>query len=150
MGAGLENGIRLAGETGAKIEVVQLVAILHDSQRVNEFIDPITVPLPRLSSSGWYVPRGPPLDLPDDEFGLLHRACEPGPRRRRSRPSVKPVTVPVLLGHPLRDRPEYSGMSGSGSPSGGPPRANSLLPGSESTGRTALSGPTRVRDRVGA
>ena len=36
----LENGLRLAEETGANIEVVQLFAILHDSQRVNEGGDP--------------------------------------------------------------------------------------------------------------
>jgi uncharacterized protein len=36
----LENGLRLAEETGANIEVVQLSAILHDSERVNEGGDP--------------------------------------------------------------------------------------------------------------
>ena len=36
----LENGRRLAKETGANIEVVQLFAILHDCQRVNEGGDP--------------------------------------------------------------------------------------------------------------
>jgi hypothetical protein len=36
----LENGLRLAEETGANIEVVQLFAILHDSQRVNKGGDP--------------------------------------------------------------------------------------------------------------
>ena len=35
----LENGLRLAEETGANIEVVQLFAILHDSQQVNEHGD---------------------------------------------------------------------------------------------------------------
>jgi len=36
----LENGLRLAGETGANIEVVSLFAILHDSRRVNQASDP--------------------------------------------------------------------------------------------------------------
>src|SRR3954451_4782297 len=36
----LENGLRLSEETGADIEVVQLFAIFHDSQRVNEVTDP--------------------------------------------------------------------------------------------------------------
>ena len=36
----LENGLRLAGETGANVEVVRLFAILHDSRRVNEAIGP--------------------------------------------------------------------------------------------------------------
>ena len=36
----LENGLRLARETGAVIEVVQLFAILHDCRRLNEGFDP--------------------------------------------------------------------------------------------------------------
>ena len=36
----LENGLRLAGETGANVEVVSLFAVLHDSRRVNEWTDP--------------------------------------------------------------------------------------------------------------
>jgi uncharacterized protein len=36
----LENGMRLAEETGANIEVVQLFAVLHDSRRLNESTDP--------------------------------------------------------------------------------------------------------------
>src|SRR3954466_1645131 len=36
----LENGLRLAGETGANVEVVRLFAILHDSRRVSEATDP--------------------------------------------------------------------------------------------------------------
>ena len=35
----LENGLRLADATGAKIEVVQLFAILHDSRRVSDGLD---------------------------------------------------------------------------------------------------------------
>ena len=36
----LENGLRLAEETGAIVEVVQLFAVLHDSRRLNEVTDP--------------------------------------------------------------------------------------------------------------
>jgi uncharacterized protein len=36
----LENGLRLAEETGANVEVVCLFAILHDSKRINENSDP--------------------------------------------------------------------------------------------------------------
>ena len=35
----LENGLRLAEETGANVEVVQLFAVFHDSRRINEGID---------------------------------------------------------------------------------------------------------------
>ena len=35
----LENGLRLAEETGADTEVVRLFAVFHDSQRVNEGTD---------------------------------------------------------------------------------------------------------------
>jgi len=35
----LENGLHLAQETGASIEVVQLFAIFHDSRRINEGFD---------------------------------------------------------------------------------------------------------------
>ena len=36
----LENGLRLAEETGANVEVVRLFAVLHDSRRINEGHDP--------------------------------------------------------------------------------------------------------------
>src|SRR5258706_12110524 len=35
-----ENGLRLAETTGAKTEVVELFAFLHDSRRVNDYDDP--------------------------------------------------------------------------------------------------------------
>ena len=35
-----ENGLRLAGETGADVEVVRLFALLHDSRRISDGIDP--------------------------------------------------------------------------------------------------------------
>src|SRR3954453_2622484 len=36
----LENGVRLAEETGADVVIVRLFAILHDCRRVNEATDP--------------------------------------------------------------------------------------------------------------
>src|SRR5262249_13012834 len=35
-----ENGLRLAEATGANVEVVQLFAVLHDSRRLSEAMDP--------------------------------------------------------------------------------------------------------------
>jgi uncharacterized protein len=68
----LENGLRLADETGADIAVVQLFAILHDSQRVNESSDPDHGP--RAAAYAEEL-RGLMFDLPDHAFRLLHRAC---------------------------------------------------------------------------
>ena len=69
---GLENGLRLANETGANVEVVQLFAIFHDSCRVNEGSDP------------GHAERGAELALAlreeclaisDEEFDLLYEGC---------------------------------------------------------------------------
>ncbi len=68
----LENGLRLAKDTGANIEVVQLFAIFHDSCRVSEGYDDghgerggdLALAL-----------RGEWFDLADDEFDLLYEAC---------------------------------------------------------------------------
>jgi uncharacterized protein len=68
----LENGLRLARETGAKVEVVRLFAIFHDSCRVSDGTDP------------WHGERGSELAsalrdkwfvLSDEEFDLLYEAC---------------------------------------------------------------------------
>jgi uncharacterized protein len=68
----LENGLRLAGVTGANRDVVQLFAAFHDSCRVNEALD------------GGHGRRGAELaarlrgsvfDLADREFDLLYAAC---------------------------------------------------------------------------
>ena len=80
----LENGLRLAEETGANIEVVQLFAILHDSQRVNEAGDPDHGP--RAAAFALDL-RGLLFDLPDHEFRLLHRACA-GHTHERTHPNV--------------------------------------------------------------
>jgi uncharacterized protein len=68
----LENGLRLAEETGADIEVVQLFAALHDFQRINEGADPKHGP--RAAQFASSLP-GIMFDLPEHEFRLLHRAC---------------------------------------------------------------------------
>jgi uncharacterized protein len=68
----LENGLRLAGETGADVEIVRLFALLHDSRRVNEDTDPDHGP--RAAEFAETL-RGRLFDLPDPEFRLLHRAC---------------------------------------------------------------------------
>jgi uncharacterized protein len=67
----LENGLRLAEVTGAKVEVVQLFAIFHDARRVNEGVD------------DGHGQRGADLaaelrhlfKLPDADFELLYEAC---------------------------------------------------------------------------
>jgi uncharacterized protein len=80
----LENGLRLAPETGATVEVVKLFAVFHDSRRVNESTDPDHgfrgAELARAL-------RGRLFDLPDHEFGLLHRACA-GHTHERTHPDV--------------------------------------------------------------
>jgi uncharacterized protein len=68
----LENGLRLAEATGAKVEVVQLFAVFHDSRRINEGVDDdhgcrgaeLAVAL-----------RGDLFNLPDCDFELLCYAC---------------------------------------------------------------------------
>jgi uncharacterized protein len=63
----LENGLKLAEETGANVEVVSFFAILHDSKRINEVTDPEDGP--RAAEL-----RGSVFDLDDHEFRLLYRA----------------------------------------------------------------------------
>jgi uncharacterized protein len=68
----LENGLRLAVGTDAKVEVVQLFAIFHDSRRINEVTDhghgcrgaELAAEL-----------RGSLFDLLDADFELLQYAC---------------------------------------------------------------------------
>jgi uncharacterized protein len=80
----LENGCRLSEVTGARIEVVRLFAIFHDSCRHNEGHDP---------QHGWRGARlaerfrGTLFDLPDHDFALLVRACE-GHTHERTHPDV--------------------------------------------------------------
>src|SRR3954451_16430488 len=68
----MENGLHLAGETGADVEVVRLFAVLHDSRRVSDATD--LDHSPRAAEFA-RTPRGRLFDLPDHEFGRLYRAC---------------------------------------------------------------------------
>lgn len=68
----LENGLRLAAETGANVEVVRLFAVLHDSRRLNEVTDPQHGP--RAAEFALEL-RGRVFDLGDHEFRLLYKAC---------------------------------------------------------------------------
>ncbi|MDR3620625.1 MAG: hypothetical protein P4L85_14835 [Paludisphaera borealis] len=79
-----ENGLHLAGETGADVEVVRLFAVLHDSRRVNEGSDPDHGP--RAAEFARTL-RGRLFDLPDQAFRLLHRACA-GHTHERTHPDV--------------------------------------------------------------
>ena len=68
----LENGLRLADQTGANVDVVQLFAVFHDSRRRNEGIDD------QHGQRGADLAatlRGEWFDLPDAEFDLLYAAC---------------------------------------------------------------------------
>jgi uncharacterized protein len=80
----LENGLRLAEETGADVEVVRLFAVLHDARRINEGGDPDHGP--RAAELAEAL-RGRLFDLPDRAFVLLHRACA-GHTRERTHPDV--------------------------------------------------------------
>lgn len=80
----LENGLRLAEETGADADVVRLFAVLHDSRRVNEWTDPDHGP--RAAEFARTL-RGRLFELPDPAFQLLHRACA-GHTHERTHPDV--------------------------------------------------------------
>jgi uncharacterized protein len=80
----LENGLRLAGETGANVEVVSLFAIFHDSRRVNEGDDPDHGPRAAEFAASL---RGLVFDLLGPEFRLLHRACA-GHTHERTHPDA--------------------------------------------------------------
>jgi uncharacterized protein len=68
----LETGVRLAEVTGASIEVVQLFAVLHDSQRVTEETDPSH----GIRGASFAAElRGQLFDLSEDDFDLLFVAC---------------------------------------------------------------------------
>src|SRR5690606_2271394 len=68
----LENGTRLAAVTGAKLEVVQLFAVFHDSRRVNEGWDDHHG---RRGAEFARQLRGEFFELPDDDVDLLTHAC---------------------------------------------------------------------------
>jgi uncharacterized protein len=68
-----ENGLRLAEQTGAQIQVVELFAYLHDSKRLNDGGDP------QHGSRGAALARrlhgDGLLDLADEQLELLAYAC---------------------------------------------------------------------------
>jgi uncharacterized protein len=68
----LENGRRLASMNGARIEVVELFAVFHDSRRVTEKLDPGHGKRGAELAASF---RGRYFDLPDDDFELLVDAC---------------------------------------------------------------------------
>jgi uncharacterized protein len=80
----LENGLRLAEQTGAVVEVVQLFAVLHDCRRLNEHHDPDHGP--RAAELARSL-RGEVFDLAKGHFRLLHRACA-GHTHERTHPDV--------------------------------------------------------------
>jgi uncharacterized protein len=80
----LENGLRLAAETGAHVEVVRLFAVFHDSRRVNEFTDPAHG---ARGARFARTLRGRLFELPDDQFALLERACS-GHTHERTHPDI--------------------------------------------------------------
>jgi len=68
----MENGRRLAEETGANVNIISLFAVFHDSRRINESIDPDHG---QRGADFAVELRGNLFDLPDDDFNLLYRAC---------------------------------------------------------------------------
>ncbi|WP_406694432.1 hypothetical protein V5E97_25490 [Singulisphaera sp. Ch08] len=80
----LENGLKLASETGADLEIVSLFAVLHDSRRINEFTDPDHGP--RAAEFARTL-QGRHFDLSSHRFQLLHRACS-GHTHERTHPDV--------------------------------------------------------------
>ena len=68
----LETGVRLAEVTGANIEVIELFAIFHDSQRVTEETDPSHGIRGATLAAEL---RGELFDLNEDDFDLLFVAC---------------------------------------------------------------------------
>lgn len=67
-----ENGLRLAGVNGARPEVVELFAFLHDSRRVQDGADPGHG---RRAAALAVSLKGSLISLPDEDFDLLVYAC---------------------------------------------------------------------------
>jgi uncharacterized protein len=68
----LENGVRLASSTGARLQVVRLFAVFHDSRRTNEDHDPGHG---RCGAAFAAVLRGKLFQMSDEDFELLRVAC---------------------------------------------------------------------------
>ncbi len=69
----LENGRRLAAQTGADLQVVELFSVFHDSRRQNEAGDHGHG---RRGSQLARQMRGRAFDLDDGRFRLLEYACD--------------------------------------------------------------------------
>jgi len=68
----LENGLRLAQDSGANVEVIQLFAVFHDARRVNEDFD-LGHGIRGAELAAAF--RGDWFTLPDADFDLLYAAC---------------------------------------------------------------------------
>jgi uncharacterized protein len=68
-----DNGLRLAESTGASRAVVELFALLHDSKRLNDGLDPEHG---RRAADFARTLRGSLITLSDDDFESLVYACE--------------------------------------------------------------------------
>jgi uncharacterized protein len=80
----MENGIRLAVETGADIEVVRLFALLHDSRRVSDGADPEHGP--RAAKFARKL-QGREFRLTSPQFEQLYAACD-GHTGGRNHPDI--------------------------------------------------------------
>ena len=69
----LENGLRLAGVTGAHVEVVELFSLLHDCKRLSDHTD---LGHGRRAKEFARTLRGLCIALSDEHFELLAFACE--------------------------------------------------------------------------
>jgi uncharacterized protein len=76
----LENGLRLADDTGAKVEIVELFAVLHDCRRQNDGFSPFHG---RWAAKYAATLRGSLLHLNDEDFHLLYTACADHTRGKR-------------------------------------------------------------------
>jgi len=68
----LENGLILAENTGADVEVVRLFSIFHDACRKNDAIDPGHGKRGAVLAKSF---RGDLYELPQDQCDLLYAAC---------------------------------------------------------------------------
>jgi len=68
----MENGVQLAGLTGANLRVVQLFALFHDSRRVNDGLDPDHGARGAVLAGEM---NGGLFTLAADELALLKDAC---------------------------------------------------------------------------
>ena len=68
----LENGMRLSVLTGARLQVVRLFAVFHDSKRINDDHDPNHG---RRGAAFAAKLRGTLFHMSDEDFELLRIAC---------------------------------------------------------------------------